>query len=114
MTKKSTQQTPFMPISTLSEAADCLRLMAHPIRLRIVEILMSGDYTVGQIAEMCGLPHNQTCEHLRLMKGHGFLVGERSGRTVIYRIANPRLPALLQCIRGTCQGFSEEQSTSNT
>jgi DNA-binding transcriptional ArsR family regulator len=114
MNQKSTEKTQLLPVPTLSEAAECLKLMAHPVRLRIVEILMSGDYTVGQIAALCGLPHNQTCGHLRLMKGHGFLSGERYGRTVIYRIANPRLPALLQFIRGSCQGFSTGKSSSDT
>lgn len=88
----------------LENAAECLKVMAHPVRLRIVDILMQGDYPVHEIAAMCDLPPHQTCEHLRLLKGHGMLDSQRRGRSVYYRIANPRLPALLQCLRANCEG----------
>jgi DNA-binding transcriptional ArsR family regulator len=77
--------------------------MAHPVRLRIVDILMQGDFPVHEIAAMCGLPPHQTSEHLRLMKGHGFLDSVRHSRIVYYRIAHPRLPRLLECLRDTCR-----------
>ena len=86
----------------LEQAADCLRIMAHPVRLRIVDILMQGDFPVHEIAAMCDLPAHQTSEHLRLLQGRGFLESRRDGRTVYYRIASPQLPSLLRCIRKTC------------
>ena len=91
-----------IPLLPLAAAAECLKVMAHPVRLRIVDILMQGEYPVHEIAEMCGLPPHQTSEHLRLMKGHGFLDAVRNSRIVYYRIANPRLPRLLDCLRATC------------
>jgi len=86
----------------LRRAADTLKVMAHPVRLRIVEILSQGRFSVGEIAELCTLPHNQTCEHLRLMKGHSLLDSEREGRTVYYKIVAPQLISLLSCIRKNC------------
>jgi DNA-binding transcriptional ArsR family regulator len=89
---------------TLEEAAECLRIMAHPIRLKIVDILMQGEFPVHEIARMCALPAHQASEHLRMLQGRGLLAAHRSGRAVYYRIANPRLPALLKCIGTTCGG----------
>ncbi|MFP4355687.1 MAG: ArsR/SmtB family transcription factor [Phycisphaerae bacterium] len=86
----------------LAQAAEVLKVMAHPVRLRIVDILMQGRFPVGQIAEMCDLPSHQASEHLRLLKGQGLLDSRREGRTVYYEIASPRLPSLLKCIRNTC------------
>ena len=86
----------------LDKAAECLRVIAHPVRLRIVDILMQGDYSVGEIAEMCDVPPSQTSEHLRLLKGQGLLDSERRARSVYYNIADPRLPAMLACIRRSC------------
>ncbi len=86
----------------LTQAAEVLKVMAHPVRLRIVDILMQGRFPVGTIAEMCDLPAHQTSEHLRLLKGQGLLDSTRQGRTVFYEIASPRLPSLLNCIRSTC------------
>jgi DNA-binding transcriptional ArsR family regulator len=91
-----------LPMEMLEDAAECLRVMAHPVRLRIAEILVQGEFPVHQIAAMCELPPNQTSEHLRLMKGRGLLNSRRRGRIVYYAVAGPRLPSLLKCIHSTC------------
>jgi len=92
-----------LPEETLEEAAECLRVMAHPVRLRMVNILMQGEFAVHEIAELCETSANQTCEHLRLLKGHGLLSSERRGRTVYYKILSPRLPRIIQCIWAMCE-----------
>jgi ArsR family transcriptional regulator, zinc-responsive transcriptional repressor len=100
--------TALVPFAELSEAADCLRSIAHPVRLRIIDILLQGEYPVHQIAECCELAPHQTCEHLRLLKGQGHLAAERRGREVYYRLVNPRLPRLLACLRqhAVCRGIN--------
>ena len=91
-----------LPLETLSEAAECLKVIAHPVRLRMVEILMQGEFPVHELARMCDLPPHQACEHLRLMRGQRLLASERRGRAVYYRIESQRLPALIGCLRETC------------
>ena len=86
----------------LDQAAECLKVMAHPARLKIVDILMQGDFAVHEIAELADTSPNQTCEHLRLLKGFGLLSSERRSRTVYYKIVSKRLPNLLNCIKKTC------------
>jgi ArsR family transcriptional regulator, zinc-responsive transcriptional repressor len=98
-----TQKLELMPMNMLRDAGERLKVMAHPVRLRIVDILMQGEFPVGRIAEMCDLPPHQTSEHLRLLKGQALLDSRREGRTVYYRIIDPRLPALLTCIRNACE-----------
>ena len=102
MTEKL-NETGMLSMETLCEAAACLKIMAHPVRLRIVDILMQGDFAVHEIAEMCEIKHHQVCEHLRLMQGCGLLASERQGRTVHYSVVSPHLPALLKCIRENCK-----------
>ena len=92
----------FLPQDILEDAAECLRIMGHPARLRIANILQQGRFQVNEIAEMCDLQPHQASEHLRLLKGHGLLDSEREGRAVYYRISDPRLPGLIQCIRRAC------------
>ena len=93
-----------MDIGYLQMVADCLKLMAHPIRIRIVELLDKGKrYSVGEIAEICSIPHNQACEHLRLLKNHGLLDSERAGRVVYYRIVSQQIISLLNCIKSNCK-----------
>ena len=93
-----------LPAAALSEAAECLRVMAHPTRLRMVEVLLQGDRPVHAMARLCGLSPAQACGHLRLLKGHGLLDSHRKGRTVYYRIASRQLPGLIACIRKNCDG----------
>ncbi len=92
-----------LPNDVLEESAACLRIMAHPVRLRIVDILMQGDLAVHEISELCGMKPNQICEHLRLMQTSGLLTSKREGRSVHYRIVSPRLPSLLKCICENCK-----------
>lgn len=98
-----------LPMDFLEAAAECMKVMAHPVRLRIVDILMQGQFAVGDIAAMCDLPSHQASEHLRLMKGRGLLESTRHGRTVYYSIASPRLPGMLKCICNTCDQAVERR-----
>jgi len=84
----------------LEEAAECLKLLAHPQRLQIVQLLLNNRYTVGELAEQCGLPSHMTSEHLRLMQRCGFLECEKAGRFAYYSIAEPHLADLMACLVG--------------
>ena len=92
----------FLDEETLEEAAACLKVLAHPVRLKIVDILTQGKPSVGEIAKMCALPHHRVCEHLRLMQKCGFLTSERVGRSVYYSIVSAKLPWIIDCIRKNC------------
>ncbi|MHC4553195.1 MAG: ArsR/SmtB family transcription factor [Planctomycetota bacterium] len=105
------EQIELMPDEMIEKAAECLKVMAHPVRLRIVDILMQGEFAVHEIAELAKTSPNQTCEHLRLLKGHGLLNAERRGRTVYYQIASPQLPGLIHCIQQNCQCEIIEKSS---
>jgi DNA-binding transcriptional ArsR family regulator len=82
----------------LVEAAECLKLLAHPQRLQLVQLLLNDRYTVGELAEQCGLPSHMTSEHLRLMQRCGFLACEKVGRFAYYGIAEPHLANLMGCL----------------
>ena len=100
MAKKSTKQAakPRGSIKDFNEAAECLKTLAHPVRLRIVQMLLHGRYTVGELAADCEIPDNVGSEHLRLLQRCGFLVSEREGRRVYYSVAEPHLEQLMACI----------------
>jgi DNA-binding transcriptional ArsR family regulator len=85
-------------LDAMGQAAECLRALAHPHRLRIVQMLLQGEYTVGELADACGLPSAMTSEHLRMMQRCGFLTSEKEGRKVYYRVAEPHLKSILKCI----------------
>jgi DNA-binding transcriptional ArsR family regulator len=85
-------------LDALGQAAECLRTLAHPHRLRMVQMLLQGDYTVSELAEACKLPSAMASEHLRLMQRCGFLTSEKEGRKVFYRVSEPHLKDILKCV----------------
>ena len=88
-----------MAFDDLQQAAECLKTLAHPQRLRMVEMLLKDRYTVGDLAEACAVPSNIASGHLRLMQRCGLLTAERDGRHVYYRITDPCLKKFMGCIR---------------
>lgn len=87
-------------LEMLGQAAECLKTLAHPHRLRMVQMLLQGKYTVGELADACEIPSHMASEHLRLMQRCGFLSAEKEGRFVYYTIAEPHLGNIMQCIEG--------------
>lgn len=92
------RKTQLTPLSALEQAAECLKTLAHPHRLRIVQMLLQGRYTVGELAEACEIPSHMASEHLRLMQRSGFLTSEREGRKAFYQIVEPHLESIMRCI----------------
>lgn len=99
-TTSAKQAKPPGSVEDFAEAAECLKAMAHPVRLRIVQLLLHGRYTVGELAADCGIQDNVGSEHLRLLQRCGFLDSEREGRRVYYSVAEPHLEQLMACIEG--------------
>ena len=86
------------PLPALEQAAECLKALAHPHRLRMVQMLLHGQYSVGELAFACELPSHMASEHLRLMQRCGFLRSVKDGRNVFYQVAEDHLASLMQCI----------------
>jgi DNA-binding transcriptional ArsR family regulator len=92
-----------MTPESIGQAADILRTLAHPARLRIVDALnTSGGLPVSQITEYLGLTQSATSQHLIHMRRVGLLKTERRGKEVWYSIADVRPIALLNCICSCC------------
>jgi len=95
---KTRKRTQAIEWGVLEQAAECLKTLAHPHRLRMIEMMLQGRYTVGELAEACEIPSHMASEHLRLMKDRGLLRSEREGRKIFYEVAEPGLAGILECI----------------
>jgi len=84
----------------LAFAADMFKLMGHPLRLRIVEMLESGgELPAGAFSDQLEEPQPSISQHLNKMRMLGLLQARRSSGQVLYSVAQPQLFKLLQCIR---------------
>ena len=81
--------------STKTAAADrlnvnqCCRFLgalAEPERLRIVQALLAGPKTVGEVCRAVGSPVANTSHHLRQLSIAGLVSGTKRGRFVVYAL----------------------------
>jgi DNA-binding transcriptional ArsR family regulator len=83
----------------LSRAAEVIKLLGHPERLKIVEVLEREEATVTKIQEALDLAQAIVSQHLAKMRGHDIVAARRDGTHVYYRIAEPKVHDILNCIR---------------
>jgi ArsR family transcriptional regulator len=83
----------------IERAAAVLKTVAHPLRLRIVELLESGEKSVTELKDLLGVTQPLTSQHLSQMRMRGVLGSRREGTLVYYSIANPDVVKVIHCIR---------------
>lgn len=97
------------PDYLLEQLADGLRILAHPDRLRIIEVLeQEKSASVGQIEVALNRPQSAISQHLGRMKRAGLLDSTRCGKSVCYRIADDRPLTILNCIREKINSLKKE------
>lgn len=101
---KSDSRRKLMSLDALTQAGECLKTLAHPHRLRMVQMLLQGRYTVGELATACEIPSHMASEHLRLMQRCGLLSAEKDGRKAYYQIAEPHLANIMACVEARFGG----------
>jgi ArsR family transcriptional regulator len=76
--------------------ADLFRVLGHPARLRILELLRDrGEHAVGALQVALGLAEGSTSQHLAALRRVGLVESRRQGTTIYYRVENPRVFDLL-------------------
>lgn len=89
-----------LPEPLLEHAAQVLRALAHPKRMRLAELLLDGPLPVNELSRLCGLAQPQTSHHLRILQRFGLLADERRGAQVFYRVQEPMVQTIFTCLRG--------------
>src|SRR5512134_2079053 len=87
--------------AVLRRAAEIIKLLGHPERLKIVEVLEGGEATVSEIQEAVRLPQAIVSQHLARLRGADVVEARRDGVRVYYRLIEEKVHHILQCIR-TC------------
>src|SRR5688500_19297831 len=91
MTQGSTGQQPIYVAK-----ADFFRLLGHPARVRILELLRDGERSVGELQLALGLDSSGTSQHLTAMRKQGVLRNRRAGTSVFDSVKDPRSLQLLE------------------
>ncbi|HEU0264903.1 MAG TPA: metalloregulator ArsR/SmtB family transcription factor [Geobacterales bacterium] len=81
-----------------SQEAEMLKVLGHPIRLKIVAGLCTQECNVKHIWECLGLPQATVSQHLSLLKNKGIIEGKRDGVEVRYTVINPMARKLIDLL----------------
>lgn len=78
------------------EAAEMLKVLANPARLRILCALLPGERCVGDLEQALGASQSYVSGQLARMRAEGLVACDRDGRTIRYRLHDPRLAPVLE------------------
>ena len=79
--------------------AEFFKALAHPLRIRILELLRGGPLSVTQIQESTGAPGSSVSQQLAVLRMRNIVAAERSGTTITYSVLDPELFELLDVAR---------------
>lgn len=69
--------------------AEFLKLLAHPIRLSLIDALSRKPAIVKELQERLSLPQAVVSQHLSLLRGRGIVEAARNGNTTAYSLVHP-------------------------
>ncbi|UTI64302.1 metalloregulator ArsR/SmtB family transcription factor [Paraconexibacter antarcticus] len=75
--------------------AENMQALATPSRLRIMARLHGGEASVSELADAVGMTASAVSQQLRVLRHLGLVVGERTGRQVVYTLHDDHVGELL-------------------
>jgi ArsR family transcriptional regulator len=91
--------------------ANLFRVLGHPARVRILELLREGERSVGALQGALGLDSGGTSQHLAALRRIGLVESRREGTSVYYRVDDERVFDLLAAGRAIItRRLAEQQS----
>jgi ArsR family transcriptional regulator len=81
------------------QAAESMKAIAHPLRLKILCVLAAGELSVQDIVEQVGTTQSNISQHLAILRDKGVLATTKDANRVFYRINDPRTVKLVGMMR---------------
>lgn len=92
--------------------ADFFKGLAHPLRIRVLELLSSADErTVADLLEQTGLEASHLSQHLAVLRRHRLVESERRGSLVYYRLAHREAAQLLVIARELLMRIADDEQS---
>lgn len=79
--------------------ADLFKALGHPVRIRVLELLASGERSMGELAEGTGLELSHLSQHVATLRRAGVVDGRRVRTTVLCTLRDPQVAELLGVAR---------------
>lgn len=79
--------------------AEFFRALAHPVRIRILEVLAGGPRTVHDLQQALGADQPVVSQQLAILRAKNILTTRKAGTSVYYALADPLITDLLRTAR---------------
>ena len=89
---------PFLTDETLDLLAARFSALSDPVRLRIVNTLMHGEFSVGELIEETGLEQSNVSRHLGVLRREGVVARRAEGNRAFYRIDDQSVVRLCEVV----------------
>lgn len=105
--KKAEQKKELSPLA-LELIAARFRALSEPMRLRLLNGLMGGEKTVGQLVEASGSSQANVSKHLAVLREAGMIAMRKEGSSTVCEIADPIVNELCEMM---CNRLREEMES---
>jgi DNA-binding transcriptional ArsR family regulator len=99
MTRKSvTAEAPSLPGSSVPLSvvkAELFKALAHPARIRALEVLADGERSVSELQPLVGIESSHLSQQLGVLRRAGLVSTRKEGSSVIYAVRDPLVAELL-------------------
>jgi ArsR family transcriptional regulator len=83
----------------IEEAAMAMQAMSHPLRIKILCLVSSGEVAVSEIVEAVGTTQGNVSQHLAILKASGMVASRSEGKKIYYRIEDTRVVKIVAMTR---------------
>ena len=91
---------PFSPGRPIEDAqAELFKALAHPVRVRVLELLAERDHTMGELALRTGFELSHLSQHVTQLRRTGIVDSRRVRTSVLCTLRDPQTAELLACAR---------------
>ncbi|MEU7004619.1 metalloregulator ArsR/SmtB family transcription factor [Nonomuraea sp. NPDC046570] len=88
-----------MSVPLYQAKAELFRLLGHPVRIRVLELLQDGPMPVRDLLAAIEVEPTGLSQHLAVLRRSGMTVAHRDGSTVVYALAGGDVAELLSAAR---------------
>ncbi|WP_070966769.1 ArsR/SmtB family transcription factor [Vibrio sonorensis] len=85
--------------SNAIEAAEVLKIMAHPERLMVLCKLTQGEVGVAELADQSDLSQSAFSQHLSVLRKHNLISARKESQQVFYTLQDKRVEALISSLQ---------------
>ncbi|MEU6174358.1 metalloregulator ArsR/SmtB family transcription factor [Streptantibioticus parmotrematis] len=88
-----------MPVPLYQAKAEFFRMLGHPVRIRVLELLQDGPKPVRDLLAELEIEPSSLSQQLAVLRRSGIVTATRDGSTVVYALAGGDVADLMRAAR---------------